>query len=93
MGTKLHSEEILPETFVWYEAELGGVAVVKLEGAWNSTQFVGGGPFWCYFVPDERRGRIYCVDLLVYAPGMDKMNFFRRMDAVASTFSTTGPQS
>lgn len=93
MGTTLHNEEILPETFVWSEAELGGVSVVKLEGAWNSTKFVGGGPFWSYFVPDPAQGRIYCLDLLTYAPGLDKMNIFRRMDAVASTFSTAGPQS
>jgi len=93
MGTTLHNEEILPETFVWDEARIGGAAAVKLEGAWNSAKFVGGGAFWCYFVPDPVRGRIYCVDLLVFAPGMDKMNFFRRMDAVASTFSTKGPQS
>jgi hypothetical protein len=93
MGTRLHNEEILPETFVWDEADIGGVAGVKLEGAWNSTKFVGGGPFWSYFIPDSAQGRIYCVDILAYAPGMDKMNFFRRMAAVASTFNTKGPQS
>ncbi len=93
MGIKLHGEEILPETFVWNETEIGGVAAVKLEGAWTSNRFVGGGPFWSFFVPDTNRGRIYCVDLLAYAPGMDKMDFFRRLAAVASTFSTTGPQS
>lgn len=93
MGTKLHDETIVTQTFVWDEAQIGGVAAVKLEGAWTSTSFVGGGPFWSYFIPDEARGRIYCVDLLTYAPGMDKMNFFRRLAAVASTFSTTGPQS
>ncbi len=93
MGTKLHDEEILPETFVWDETNIGDVIAVKLEGAWTSNKFVGGGPFWSFFVPDTDRGRIYCVDLLVYAPGMDKMDFFRRMASVASTFSTKGPQS
>ena len=73
--------------------EINGVLSVSLKGAWNSRRFVGGGPFWCYFVPDVERGRIYCVDLLVFAPGMEKMNFFRRMSAVASTFSLKGPQS
>ncbi len=93
MGTKLHNEEIVPETFAWDETDFGDVVVVKLEGAWTSNKFVGGGPFWSFFVPDTDRGRIYCVDLLVYAPGMDKMDFFRRMASVASTFSTKGPQS
>ena len=93
MGTRLHSEEILPETFVWSEAEIGGAPAVKLEGAWNSNRFVGGGPFWSYFVADAAKGRIYCIDLLAYAPGMDKMDFFRRMAAEASTFATRRPQS
>jgi hypothetical protein len=93
MGTRLHSEEILPGTFVWEEAAIGGVASVKLEGAWNSTNFVGGGAFWCYFVPDVERGRIYCIDLLAYGPGLDKMDIFRRLDAIAGTFATHRPQS
>ncbi len=92
LGEKLHNEEIIPSSFVWSPAEIGGVACVKLEGAWTSNKFSGGGAFWCYFIPDQDRGRLICLDLLVYAPGMDKMNFFRRMDAVASTFSTRRPQ-
>ena len=93
MGARMHDEEIVAETLDWDEAVIGGVPGVKLEGAWNSTRFVGGGPFWCYFIPDEKHGRIWCIDLLAYAPGMDKMDFFRRLDAVASTFSTRRPQS
>jgi hypothetical protein len=93
MGRRMHSEELVPETFVWSEALIDRAPAAKLEGAWNSTRFAGGGPFWCYFVPDTRRGRIYCVDLLVYAPGMDKGGFFRRLDALARTFSLTRPRS
>ncbi len=92
LGERLHDEEIIPASFVWSPAEIGGVACVKMEGAWTSNKFSGGGAFWCYFIPDRGRGRMVCLDLLVYAPGMDKMNFFRRMDAVASTFSTQRPQ-
>jgi hypothetical protein len=92
MGDKLHNEEIIPSSFLWSEAEIGGMACIKLEGAWTSNRFSGGGAFWCYFIPDSSHRRLFCLDLLVYAPGMDKMNFFRRMDAVASTFSTHRPQ-
>jgi hypothetical protein len=92
MADKLHGEEAIPSSFVWSPAEVQGVACVKLEGAWTSNRFSGGGAFWCYFIPDAARGRMFCLDLLVYAPGMDKMNFFRRLDAVASTFSTHRPQ-
>jgi hypothetical protein len=92
LGDKLHGEEIIPSSFVWSPAQIGRVECVKLEGAWTSNKFSGGGAFWCYFIPDPARQRLACLDLLVYAPGMDKMNFFRRMDAVASTFSTQRPQ-
>lgn len=92
MGAKLHNEDIIPSSFEWTSTEISGAPAVKLTGAWTSNQFSGGGAFWCYFLPDAARGRLVCLDLLVYAPGMDKMGFFRRMDAVASTFSTQRPQ-
>jgi hypothetical protein len=92
LGHRLHDEEIIPSSFIWSSAEIDDVACVKLEGAWTSNRFAGGGAFWCYFIPDPKRERIFCLDLLVYAPGMDKMNIFRRLDAIASTFSTRRPQ-
>ena len=92
MGEKLHNEEIVPESFVWNEAVIDGKLCVKLEGAWNSNVFAGGGAFWCYFIPDHKRGLIYCVDALVYAPGLEKMIYFRQMDAIVSTFTTEQPQ-
>ena len=92
MGEKMHDEEILPESFVWRETELAGRPVAKLEGAWNSHRFDGGGPFWCYFIPDPEHGRIFCLDLLAYAPGLDKMDYFRQLEAIATTFSLTQPR-
>ncbi len=92
MGERLHHEEIQDQTFVWSEETFGDTACMKLEGSWASNKFSGGGAFWCYFIPDEEHGRVYCLDLLVYAPNMNKMQFFRRMEAVASTFSTQRPR-
>jgi hypothetical protein len=92
LGERMHQEEMHPETFLWSAATLGQVECMRLEGAWTSRKFAGGGAFWCYFIPDPDRQRLYCLDLLVYAPGMDKMNFFRHLDAVASTFTTHRPQ-
>ena len=93
LGTAMHDEELVPQTLVWRDAEIGGVACVKLEGAWNSNRFAGGGPFWCYFIPDPERDRLLCLDLLVFAPGMEKMDFFRRLDAIASSCATQRPRS
>jgi len=87
MGEKLHSEDIIPNTFKWQEMKMGGKKVLKLEGAWTSRVFAGGGAFWCYFIPDPQRDRVICLDLLVYAPGMEKMAMFRALDAIASTFT------
>lgn len=92
LGERLHHEEVHPETLVWSLEKLGGQPCVRLEGAWTSRKFAGGGAFWSYFVADPDRNRIYCIDLLVYAPGMDKMNFFRHLEAIASSFATTRPQ-
>ena len=64
---------------------------VKLEGAWTSTVFAGGGPFWSFFLADPAGQRVICLDLLVFAPGEDKMNIFRRLEATAATFSFQRP--
>ena len=92
MGTRVHNEEIHLESLTWLKDTLGKQEVLKLEGAWTSNTFSGGGAFWSYFVPDLEKHRVYCVDLLVYAPGMDKMNFFVHLDAVAATFTTSRPR-
>jgi len=86
MGTSMHDEEIADQGLRWSRTTLGELPAVKLEGAWASNRFAGGGPFWSYFVADEVRGRVFCVDLLAYAPHMDKMPMFRRMAAIVSTF-------
>ena len=86
MGERMHNEDIAPQGLRWSATTLGDRPAVKLEGAWTSHRFQGGGPFWSYFVADEKRERVLCVDLLAYAPHMDKMPMFRRMAAIASTF-------
>ncbi len=92
IGKVFHHEELVPESFHWDEQGLPGSGGVKLTGAWSGSSFAGGGPFWAYFLAVPEQGRIYCLDTLAYAPGMDKMLFFRRLEAIASTFTTTRPQ-
>jgi Domain of unknown function (DUF4837) len=87
MGDKMHTEDIVTGSLVWLDAVVGGLDVVKLEGAWTSRRFTGGGAFWSYFIPDPSHGRVICLDLLVYAPGMEKMPMFRTLDAIASSFT------
>ncbi len=92
LGDILHTEDIHESTFVWSEEKVAGVPAVKLAGAWSSRKIAAGGAFWCYFVPDKEHGRVYALDLLVYAPNAPKMNHFRRMRAILSTFSVKPPR-
>jgi len=92
IGRRMHAEEILPDTFVWREDVLGDAPALRLEGAWTSSDFAGGGAFWCWFIADPDGRRVFCLDALSYAPGMDKMEMFRRMRAVFQTFSLDRPQ-
>ncbi|MBC8426252.1 DUF4837 family protein [bacterium] len=91
LGEAMHHEEIDPDSYVWSRETVAGRPAVKLAGNWASRRVEVGGPFWCYFVADEARGRVYCLDLLVYAPNREKMDYFRRLRALLETFSTTAP--
>ena len=91
MGEVLHNNELAPQTLAWTAGQLGRNDCVKLEGAWTSTVFAGGGPFWSFFLADPAGKRVICLDLLVFAPGEDKMNIFRQLEATAATFSFQRP--
>ncbi|HEX7070997.1 MAG TPA: DUF4837 family protein [Rhodothermales bacterium] len=49
-------------------------------------QFGSGGPFVTYTFYDEPSGRIYMIDGMVFAPGFEKREFLRHMEAIAYTF-------
>jgi len=92
MGQALHREELIPESFEWGEEMLGGLPALRLTGAWKSHEVSVGGAFWCYFVSDPGHRRIMCIDLLVYGPDREKMDDFRRLRAIAETFSLHQPR-
>ncbi|HOX26310.1 MAG TPA: DUF4837 family protein [Candidatus Krumholzibacteria bacterium] len=92
MGLKMHQEVVVPEFLVWKTDVIGELPAVRLEGAWDGRNFEGGGPFWCWFVADPEGQRVFCLDALCYAPGRDKLDYFRRMRAILQTFSLTRPQ-
>ncbi len=91
IGLALHNEDLQDQTLQWNEETLGKLEAVKLTGAWASTKIAGGGPFRCFFLADPPAGRVFCLDLLVFAPGLAKMPFFREMQAVAGTFALELP--
>jgi len=91
IGQAMHNEDIVDAGLTWSDADLGGLKCAKLEGSWASRVIDGGGPFRCYFIPDSERGRLFCLDTLVFSPGENKLPYFREMEAIAATFSLQRP--
>jgi hypothetical protein len=68
-------------------ARLDGYTAVRMSGYWfNERHSPAGGFYETYFVWDEKRRRLWAVDLLVYAPGREKTSMLRELRAVAGTF-------
>ena len=61
---------------------------IKLEGIWQNDSLVAGGPFRSYGFYNEGDGRMYLIDLSVFAPEERKWLYLRQLDAVAKTFKT-----
>lgn len=84
---ELHDREVMRPGLVSYGMdEFGPYSAVRMDGYWESSEDLYGGPFVCFFVHDRVRGRIWMVDCLVYAPGFDKHILLREAIAVAETF-------
>lgn len=84
---EIHDKEIMrPELVSWRMDVLGPYDAVRMDGYWESSEEMYGGPFICFFIHDRVRGRVWLVDCLVYAPGFDKNPLLREVHAVAETF-------
>jgi hypothetical protein len=91
MGRIVHQEDVLEQGLSWSDTVLAGRPAVALEGAWAGRDFDGGGPFRCFFLTDPGGTRVFCLDLLVFAPGQDKLPYFRELQAIAWTLSFSPP--
>ena len=68
--------------------DFNGRYAIRLDGVWQNEKHVMGGPFRMYGFYNESDGRIYMIDLAVYAPGRRKYPFLRQLDAMAHTFKS-----
>ncbi|MBN1466996.1 DUF4837 family protein [candidate division KSB1 bacterium] len=68
--------------------DFNGRYAIRLDGVWQNDKHVMGGPFRSYGFYDEGDGRLYLIDLSVYAPGQPKYQYLRQLDGIASTFRT-----
>jgi len=65
--------------------EFLGRPAVRISGWWGNRELVGGGPFRSYCFHDEASGRIYLLDVSLFAPSYDKTALMRNLDAIAHT--------
>jgi hypothetical protein len=80
--------------FLSEEVDFLGRRAIRLSGWWANTELVGGGPFrsYCFYEPEQ--GRVYMIDVSLFAPSFDKTSLMRNLDAIAHTFeSGTGSGS
>ena len=92
MADRMHAEDLEDDTLAWeVDARLGRLPAVRLTGLWTSREISGGGAFWCYFIADPEGRRVFCLDLLAYAPDLDKVPLYREMLAIAESFSLSRP--
>ena len=75
------------DTFADYSA-------LVYRGIWINPEKIMGGPLVIYTFYDETTGRVYMVDLSVFAPAFsrEKVPFIRQLEIMAGTF-TTNPRN
>ena len=83
----MYDKDVMRKDLVFYsEDKLGQYNTIKMDGYWENSQDLFGGPFTCYFIHDRNRSKLWMVDCLVYAPGFSKHIMLRELRAVAETF-------
>ena len=63
--------------------------VIELRGLWKLENGFMGGPFLSLTSLDEKRNRVVTVEGFVHAPGLDKRNYVRELEAILYTFTIT----
>jgi hypothetical protein len=83
-GSYMVVERSLPADFHEYMRDNQYCA--ELRGLWKLENGFMGGPFISLSILDENRDRIVTIDAFVYAPGLDKRNYVRELEAILNTF-------
>ncbi len=73
--------------------ELYGFYTIRLDGVWENREKAIGGPFRSYGFYNEKDGRMYLIDLSVFAPGQRKWPFMRQLIAHAHSFYSKEPET
>lgn len=71
------------------EVNFNGNYAVEMRGLWRLNNVVMGGPFISYTFVDEATNRLYYIEGFTYAPGTDKREPVRQLEAILHTFRST----
>jgi len=86
-GSYMVIEQDYPVSFHEYTRDNQYCA--ELRGLWKLENGFMGGPFINISMLDEKMNMVVTVDAFVYAPGLDKRNYVRELEAILSTFRIT----
>lgn len=82
-GTYMKTYTEYPPRFE--ETALSGVYASRLKGLWDLEGGLMGGPFVMYSIMDESRNRVLHLHGFVFAPGVNKRNLLRQVDAIINS--------
>ncbi len=68
--------------------ELNKLYAVEMRGLWRTSVKSMGGPFVSQTIVDTEKELLYYVEGFIYAPGKNKREFIREIEAILSTFRT-----
>ena len=87
LAWKMYDKDVMRKELVRYSmTKLGDYDAVRMDGYWENTQDVYGGPFVCFFINDRVKNKLWIVDCVVFAPGFKKHKLLRELIALAETF-------
>ncbi len=68
--------------------KFNGQQAIKLFGLWANDSLLVGGPFINYQFFDRNTRRYYMIDGAIFAPGIDKNIYLKKLDVILNTFRT-----
>lgn len=87
LAWEMYDKDIMRRDIVSFrEDRLGDYLAIRMDGYWENSVGLYGGPYSCFFIFDNVQSRLWIVDTLVYGPGFDKHPLLRELRAVAETF-------
>ncbi len=84
---RMYDKDVMRRDLVKFrEVQLGPYPAVRMDGYWENSVSAYGGAFVAFFLVDRVKSRLWLVDCVVFAPGVDKNEPLRELYALAETF-------